>query len=218
METLFYAIGAALVVIALIVAAIGMRRDDFPSTNALRIGVLLIALVVVATGYTAVQASEEEALAREEEEDRLAAEEADELAAENAELGGGGSASSSAEVDPASGNGPGDDETVTEGGAATASTEEGSAVFVDNGCGGCHTLADQGNQALGEIGPNLDAELVNEDAAYIETSIVDPSAEVVEGFGDNIMPSDFEEIIPPADLAALVAYLDEVTSEPSGAK
>lgn len=218
METLFYAIGGGLVLIALIVSAIGMRNDSFPSTGALRIGVLLVTLVVVATGYTAVAASEEEQEAREQEENALAAEEATELEAENAEEGGGGSASGTQDEDPEAGGGPGDDETVTEGGGATASVEEGSAVFADNGCGNCHTLADQGDLALGAIGPNLDAELVDEDAAYIETSIVDPSAEVVEGFGDNIMPSDYGEILAPADLEALVAYLDEVTAETSAAK
>jgi len=217
METLFYAIGGGLCLIALVVSAIGMRSDSFPSTGALRVGVLFVALVVVATGYTAVEASQEEAAAREEEE-LLASEEAAELEAENAEEAGGGSASGTQEEDPEGGGGPGDDETVTEGGGATASLEEGSAVFVDNACGNCHTLTDQGDLALGAIGPNLDAELVNEDAAYIETSIVDPSAEVVEGFGDDIMPSDYGEIIAPADLEALVAYLDEVTAETSSAK
>ena len=37
-------------------------------------------------------------------------------------------------------------------------------------------------------GPNLDEALVDEDADFIRTSIVDPGAEVAEGFGDGIMP------------------------------
>lgn len=215
METTFYAIGGALVLVALVISAIGMRNDDFPSPGILRIGVLFVSLVVIATGYTAVKASQEEAEAREQEENRLAAEEATELEAENAEEAGGGSASGTQEEDPESGGAPGDDQQVTEpgSGGATASLEEGSAVFVDQGCGSCHTLADQGDFATGDIGPNLDAQLVDQDAAYIETAIVDPGADVVEGFGDNIMPSDYGELIEPADLEALVAYLDEVTSE-----
>lgn len=205
MDTLFYAIGAGLVVLALIVSAIGMRSDDFPSNGVLRIGVLLIALVVVATGYTAVKASEEEALAREEEENRLAVEAESETTGENEEAGVSGS---DTDVEP--------EEPNPDGGGATASVETGSAVFVDNGCGSCHTLADQ-EQALGEIGPNLDAQLTDKDAAYIAAAIVDPSANVVAGFGDNIMPSDYAEVIAPADLEALAAYLDEVTSEPAPA-
>lgn len=214
METTFYAIGGALVVIALIISAMGMRNDDFPSQGALRIGVLFVALVVIATGYTAVQAAQEEAAHREEEESLLADEEAAEIEAENAEEAGGGSASGTQEEDPEAGGAPGDDQQVVEpGGGSTASLQAGSAVFVDQGCGSCHTLADQGDLALGAIGPNLDAQLVDQDAAYIETAIVDPSADVVEGFGDNVMPSDYGELIEPADLEALVAYLDEVTSE-----
>lgn len=202
MDTVFYAAGAALVLIALIVSAIGLRSDDFPSANVLRIGVVLVALVVGFTSYAAVEASEEEELARLEEEDRAAAEEAEEAAAENEAEG----VSGSDDVNAA-------DEDVPPQGEATASSADGATVFIDNGCGGCHTLADL-PEAVGEIGPNLDAQLIDQDAAYIETAIVDPGADIVSGFGDGIMPDDYAEEIAPADLEALVAYLDEVTAEP----
>lgn len=217
METAFYIVGGSLCLLALIISAIGMRNDDFPSPRVLRLGVLLVALVVVGAGYTAVNASLEEEEARELEENELAAEEATEIEAENAEEAGGGSSSGTQEEDPASGGGVGDEESVTAGGGAS-DTEAGAIVFANNGCGSCHTLADQGDQALGQIGPNLDTELVDETAAYIETSIVDPSDEIVEGFGDNIMPDDYGEIIPPEDLDALVAYLDQVSGASGSAK
>lgn len=203
METFFYVIGAALVLIALVVSAIGMRRDDFPSPAVLRVGILFVALVVVVTGYAAVEASEEEELARIEEENVLADEAEAEATAENEQIVGGGTPEDEAEA-----------EAAEEGssGTTTTASADGAAVFVENSCGSCHTLAAQGDQALGETGPNLDEALVDKDAPYIETAIVDPGAVIAPGFGDGIMPSDFGEIIEPADLDALVSYLQESTS------
>ena len=42
-------------------------------------------------------------------------------------------------------------------------------------------------------------------------SIVDPSADVTEGFSDGIMPPNFGDTLQPAELDALVKYLAEVT-------
>ena len=49
------------------------------------------------------------------------------------------------------------------------------------------------------------------DAAFIEESIVDPSAEIAEGFSDGLMPRDYGDSLQPAELDALVKYLAEVT-------
>lgn len=211
METYFYVLGIVLVLLALGVSAVGIRNDNFPSAGILRIGVLIVALVVGATAYGAVKLSQDEQEHRLEEQNAESSEEAISTTAENADVAGGGSASAEAEspVD-GSGQGPRDD--------ASADAANGEQVFVDNGCGSCHTLAAQGNAAQGTIGPNLDVELVDEDAAFIETSIVDPSAEVAEGFGDNIMPSDFGTVIEPQDLADLVAYLQTSVKKDSGGK
>jgi cytochrome c oxidase subunit 2 len=86
---------------------------------------------------------------------------------------------------------------------------DGKAVFTDAGCGGCHELADAGTS--GGTGPNLDESLAGQDAAFIEQSIVDPSAEIAEGFEDGIMPPNFGDTLQPAELDALVKYLAEVT-------
>lgn len=218
METFFYVAGGILVLIALVVSAIGLRKDNFPSAGALRIGVLLVALVVGVTAFAAVELSQEESAHRLEEENIEASEEAVVTTEENAAESGGAPSSSSS--DPGDGQGPGDEETegTDQGGDTPAGDTPagdpaaGSQVFVENGCGSCHTLADQGDQALGEIGPNLDEALVDKDTAFIETSIVDPSAEVEEGFGDGIMPDDYGSIIESGDLADLVAYLQQATS------
>jgi len=201
-EALFYVAGAALVLIAVVVSALGMRSESFPSTGVMRVGVLFVVVVVVATATGAVlsaQAEQEERQA----ENELAAAEIAEQAAESEEAGGGGSASGSQEVPPGGGSGPQDD---------SGDDGSGGQVFAANGCGNCHTLAAAGDEALGMVGPNLDEALVDKDTEFIETSIVDPSAFVEEGFADLIMPQDYEEQISPKDLDGLVAFLAQSTS------
>jgi cytochrome c oxidase subunit 2 len=93
-----------------------------------------------------------------------------------------------------------------EGGAAAA---DGKQVFSSAGCANCHTLADA--NAKGNVGPNLDDELADKDEAFIRESIVDPNAEVAEGFTEGIMPPDYEQTLEPAEIDALVEYLAKVT-------
>jgi cytochrome c oxidase subunit 2 len=92
------------------------------------------------------------------------------------------------------------------GGAAAA--PNGKTVFTDAGCGGCHSLADAGT--TGGTGPDLDEVLPDKNAAFIEKSIVDPNAEIAKGFSAGIMPQQFGQTLQPAELDALVKYLDEV--------
>jgi cytochrome c oxidase subunit 2 len=104
------------------------------------------------------------------------------------------------------GEGGGEGEEAGEGGGAP----DGKAVFTDVGkCGGCHALSDAGTE--GGTGPDLDESLAGKDEAFIEQSIVDPSAEIAEGFSDGIMPPSFGDSLQPAELDALVKYLAEVT-------
>ena len=107
--------------------------------------------------------------------------------------GGGGQAGQGSE---------GGEESGGAGGAAA-----GKAVFTSQGCGGCHVLADAGTN--GTTGPSLDEVLKGMTAEDIEKAIVDPNAEVAEGFGPNIMPGNYGETIPQERLDALVDYLEE---------
>jgi cytochrome c oxidase subunit 2 len=100
--------------------------------------------------------------------------------------------------------GGGDEDT---GGNAAA--PDGKTIFTDSGCGGCHSLSDAGT--TGGTGPNLDEVLADKDAAFIEKSIVDPDAEIAPGFDAGLMPKVFGDQLTPAELEALVKYLDEVT-------
>ena len=81
----------------------------------------------------------------------------------------------------------------------------GKAVFVDNGCGGCHAFQAAGTN--GTTGPDLDESLAGKDAAFIEESITDPNAEVASGFSENIMPQNYGSQLDSQQLADLVAFL-----------
>ena len=85
----------------------------------------------------------------------------------------------------------------------------GAQVFANNGCAGCHTLK-QAN-AGGTVGPNLDEVLPGQTAAMITQSIVTPNAKIEKGFPSNVMPQDYEQTIPSAQLKQLVAYLISAT-------
>jgi cytochrome c oxidase subunit 2 len=86
----------------------------------------------------------------------------------------------------------------------------GAAVFKNNGCSACHTLAAAG--ATGKIGPDLDKLPQSAQEAgqplqqFVETSITDPNAYVQAGYPKNVMPQTFKSL-PKDQLDALVQYL-----------
>lgn len=77
--------------------------------------------------------------------------------------------------------------------------ERGEAVFKNEGCSGCHTLADAGS--TGRIGPNLDDAISDDDAEQIRRYVVDPGPGMPDRYGD----------LPKAELDALVRYLEAAT-------
>jgi len=95
------------------------------------------------------------------------------------------------------------------GAAAGGGARDGKALFASNGCGSCHTLADAGSTA--QVGPNLDEVLKGKDAEFVRTSIVDPGAELAEGFQPGIMPTTFGDQLSDEQLDALVKYLLDST-------
>jgi cytochrome c oxidase subunit 2 len=96
--------------------------------------------------------------------------------------------------------------------AATTSPNpavSGAAVFKNNPCGSCHTLAAAGASA--KVGPDLDklpqwaAQAKQPLEQFIRTSITDPNAYTQPGFPKNVMPPFAS--LPKAQLDALVQYL-----------
>ena len=97
------------------------------------------------------------------------------------------------------------------GGEAEGDPAAGKEVFANAqpACGSCHTL--EAANATQTLGPNLDEVLADKDAAFIRESIVNPGAEVAEGFPDNLMPSDYGDKLSDQDLADIVAFLVQST-------
>jgi mono/diheme cytochrome c family protein len=185
-DTFFYVIGGVLVAAALIIAFLGIRKEDFPRTKGqMRLIAGVVAVLVVATCVGAVGVAREHALHDE-----------DEHAAEVAE---------------------GEEEETLEEEAPEAEAPQpqdpdadGEQLFADLGCGGCHTLAAV-DAATGETGPNLDQSLAQPDAdeEFIRISIVDPDADVAEGFQPGIMPPYGN--LSSDELDALVSFLQDAT-------
>jgi cytochrome c oxidase subunit II len=103
------------------------------------------------------------------------------------------------------------------GGSAPASggeaASQGKQLFTEQGCGGCHTLADAGTSS--STGPSLD-DLRRVAArrkpgmsatAYVRESIVEPDAFTPKGFSKGVMPNTFRRDLDPEQLDALVKYL-----------
>jgi mono/diheme cytochrome c family protein len=84
----------------------------------------------------------------------------------------------------------------------------GAEVFLTQGCGSCHTLSELGDVATGTVGPNLDETLPGQSPEQVEQSIVDPDAEIVQGFPEGVMPDTYEDL-PPKELQDLVDFLVE---------
>jgi cytochrome c oxidase subunit II len=96
------------------------------------------------------------------------------------------------------------------GSASTGGAPSGKALFVSNGCDGCHTFKPAG--AKGTVGPDLDklpdfAKRAGQPLEqFIHDSIVNPDAYVEPGYPKGVMPSTFASL-PSAQIDALVKYL-----------
>lgn len=92
----------------------------------------------------------------------------------------------------------------------------GAQVFAQFGCAGCHALA--AAEAGGTTGPNLDETLTNQQEAMIRESIVAPDKKIAKGYPANVMPDNFEQIIPPPELDRLVEFLATSAGKGGGGK
>ena len=88
----------------------------------------------------------------------------------------------------------------------SGSAEAGKAVFASAGCGGCHAFAPAGSS--GTTGPDLDDSLDGKDAEYVRRAIVEPDADVAQGYPAGVMPKTYDEQLSPEQLDDLVAFLE----------
>jgi mono/diheme cytochrome c family protein len=180
---------AVFIAFALLVALVIPRRNpDFPGRRGLVPFILVTLILTIAMlGAVEVFAKEEEHGATETEE--TTPEPAPEPAPEPGP---------SPEPPP---QGP----APTTTGAASGSVEAGRTLFRVSGCGGCHTFAAGGTN--GTTGPNLDESLAGKDAPYVEEAIVEPDAEIAEGYGPGVMPQTYDQQFSPKQIDDLVAFL-----------
>jgi mono/diheme cytochrome c family protein len=90
--------------------------------------------------------------------------------------------------------------------AEAGNPAEGKAQFSELGCGGCHTFKAAGTS--GKTGPDLDQSLQGKDAEFIRESIVNPNAEIAQGFQPGVMPN-YGEQLESGQVADLVAFLQQ---------
>src|ERR1044072_3509726 len=146
-DTVFYVLGIALVVTALVVSFVGLRFNKFPTSRAILVGgTVAIAVLVGATMVFAWRNAEDEQHHREAElaEDVAANEQAGNTAEADEEAGSGATEETSTT----------ESSTTTQAAATGGDPEEGAQLFESQGCSGCHTLAAAGSTAT--PGPDLD--------------------------------------------------------------
>jgi len=94
---------------------------------------------------------------------------------------------------------------------AAQADNPGLATFDELGCGGCHAL--EAAKSAGGVGPGLDNLAAAAEAAgtpideYVREAIIDPNAVVADGFGANVMPSNYDEQLDDEQLDNLVKLL-----------
>ena len=108
-----------------------------------------------------------------------------------------------------------DDESATDAADPVRSPDE---LWVAMACSGCHELdLDQTEADRGPVGPHQGnlyeraVALVGVEgvADYVYESIVDPNANVLDGYLEKIMPQDYAEKMSEEELQSLVAWLLE---------
>lgn len=91
-----------------------------------------------------------------------------------------------------------------------SAADRGRQLVEDGACRSCH-LVDSGFRAprlvglLGKQRRLLDGREVTIDEAYLRRALVEPRADIMEGY-QGTMPS-FAKVYSPQDIAAIVAYL-----------
>jgi len=93
-----------------------------------------------------------------------------------------------------------DNEDDGEGRKLLATAEE---VIAEFGCGACHKVAGE----EGEVGPDLSVVGAKRDKKHLRQSILNPNAEISEGFEPDAMPDDYGEQLYAKELELVVEYL-----------
>lgn len=97
----------------------------------------------------------------------------------------------------------------------TEAVARGMQLAIDKGCAACHTVDGTPSTGptwkglAGSTRPLESGETVVADKAYLFNSIVDPGAQIVEGF-PAIMPTTYADSLTEAEINDLVAYIQSL--------
>jgi hypothetical protein len=96
--------------------------------------------------------------------------------------------------------------------------EEGPLASADEviewyGCAACHDLQESG----ADLGPPLAGVALRMDREQLRRAILDPDAEIAEGFEPEMMPTDFGEQMRASELEMLVDHLMALPAAENGA-
>jgi cytochrome c551/c552 len=89
------------------------------------------------------------------------------------------------------------------GGAPPAPLRAADQIIAKLACGACHKLP--GHE--GQLGPALTQIGATRDRGYLRRAIIDPNAEIAEGFTANMMPPTYGDQLYASELEVLVEYL-----------
>ena len=81
--------------------------------------------------------------------------------------------------------------------------DDPEAIIGKHACGACHKVAG----LAGALGPDLTQIGASRDEAHLRRAILEPNADVTEGFPPNMMPGNYGEQLYAKELEVLVAYL-----------
>ncbi len=93
---------------------------------------------------------------------------------------------------------------------------QGQQLAQQEGCMGCHSTNGQagtGPTWKGLFGSQVtlsDGTTVTADANYLQQSIVDPNAQIVQGYQPDIMPQNYGQRLDSQQIQALVAYIESL--------
>ena len=80
---------------------------------------------------------------------------------------------------------------------------DAAGVIDEYGCAGCHDL--EGSEA--DLGPKLNGISARLDRAALKASIIDPNAEIADGYEADIMPDYFGDDMSEGEMTLLLDYL-----------
>jgi cytochrome c5 len=88
-------------------------------------------------------------------------------------------------------------------GAGREPYESAEVIIEELTCGMCHKIGEE----EGEMGPDLTTIGASFDKEYIRRALIDPNADIAEGFDAEMMPDTYGEDLSAKEMEMLVDYL-----------